>query len=53
MADVDIIDQTLRDGQQSLWGMRMKVAHLADVAGDIEQAGYRVVDLTAARSSSA
>ncbi len=30
MAEIDIIDQTLRDGQQSLWGMRMKVAHLAD-----------------------
>ena len=46
MAEIDIIDQTLRDGQQSLWGMRMKVAHLADVADDIEHAGYRVVDLT-------
>ena len=46
MAEIDIIDQTLRDGQQSLWGMRMKVAHLADVATDIDQAGYRVVDLT-------
>jgi oxaloacetate decarboxylase (Na+ extruding) subunit alpha len=46
MAEIEIIDQTLRDGQQSLWGMRMKVAHLADVATDIEQAGYRVVDLT-------
>ncbi len=46
MAEIDIIDQTLRDGQQSLWGMRMKVAHLAGIAEDIDQAGYRVVDLT-------
>ena len=46
MTHIDIIDQTLRDGQQSLWGMRMKVAHLAGVAEDIEAAGYRVVDLT-------
>ena len=46
MAEIDIIDQTLRDGQQSLWGMRMKVGHLAGVAEDIDQAGYRVVDLT-------
>ena len=46
MAEIEIIDQTLRDGQQSLWGMRMKVAHLAAVAQDIDQAGYRVVDLT-------
>ena len=46
MAEIEIIDQTLRDGQQSLWGMRMKVAHLAGIADDIEHAGYRVVDLT-------
>jgi oxaloacetate decarboxylase (Na+ extruding) subunit alpha len=46
MAHIDIIDQTLRDGQQSLWGMRMKVAHLAGIAEDIEAAGFRVVDLT-------
>jgi oxaloacetate decarboxylase (Na+ extruding) subunit alpha len=46
MAEIEIIDQTLRDGQQSLWGMRMKVGHLAGIADDIDQAGYRVVDLT-------
>jgi oxaloacetate decarboxylase alpha subunit len=46
MAAIEIIDQTLRDGQQSLWGMRMKVAHLAAIADEIEQAGYHVVDVT-------
>ena len=46
MAQIEIIDQTLRDGQQSLWGMRMKVGHIAAVADDIDRAGYRVVDLT-------
>ena len=46
MAEIEIIDQALRDGQQSLWGMRMKVAHLAGIADDVERAGYRVVDLT-------
>ena len=46
MAEIEIIDQTLRDGQQSLWGMRMKVGQLAAVADDIDRAGYRVVDLT-------
>ena len=46
MAEIDIIDQALRDGQQSLWGMRMKVAHIAGITDDIERAGYRVVDLT-------
>ncbi len=46
MTEIEIIDQTLRDGQQSLWGMRMKVAHLAGIADDIEHAGFRVVDAT-------
>jgi oxaloacetate decarboxylase alpha subunit len=46
VTEIEIIDQTLRDGQQSLWGMRMKVAHLAAIADDIEQAGFRVVDVT-------
>ncbi len=46
MAHVDIVDQTLRDGQQSLWGMRMRVGQLAAVADDIDRSGYRVVDLT-------
>ena len=53
LAEIDIIDQALRDGQQSLWGMRMKVARLADIAGDIEHAGYRVVDLTGSSISNA
>ena len=44
---IEIVDQTLRDGQQSLWGMRMKVGHVARRwRRTIDQAGYRVVDLT-------
>ena len=31
MAAIEIVDQTLRDGQQSLWGMRMRAGH--DAAG--------------------
>jgi oxaloacetate decarboxylase (Na+ extruding) subunit alpha len=46
VAHIEIVDQTLRDGQQSLWGMRMRVGQLAAVAQDIDEAGYRVVDLT-------
>ncbi len=47
MSDVEFVDQTLRDGQQSLWGMRMRAGMIAPVAEEIDQAGYRVVDLTA------
>jgi oxaloacetate decarboxylase (Na+ extruding) subunit alpha len=46
MARIEIIDQTLRDGQQSYWGMRMRAGHMLPVAEAIDSAGYRTVDLT-------
>ncbi len=36
----------MRDGQQSLWGMRMKAGMALPVAPLIDQVGYRVIDLT-------
>lgn len=42
---VEFIDTTMRDGQQSLWGMRMQARHQLAVAGRIDQVGYRIVDL--------
>lgn len=47
MADIEFIDQTLRDGQQSLWGMRMRPSQMMPVTGELDGAGFRVVDLTA------
>ena len=46
MATIEFIDQTLRDGQQSLWGMRMRAGHILPIAAAIDEAGYRIVDLT-------
>jgi oxaloacetate decarboxylase alpha subunit len=46
MALIEFIDQSLRDGQQSLWGMRMRAGHVLSIADAIDSAGYRVVDLT-------
>ncbi len=46
MARIEIVDQTLRDGQQSYWGMRMRAGQILPVAEAIDGAGYRVVDLT-------
>lgn len=46
MAEVEIVDQSLRDGQQSLWGMRMRAGHILPVAAEIDSAGYRIVDCT-------
>jgi oxaloacetate decarboxylase alpha subunit len=45
MTHIDILDATLRDGQQALWGMRMQAGMALPVAGDIDRTGYRVVDL--------
>jgi oxaloacetate decarboxylase alpha subunit len=46
MARIELVDQSLRDGQQSLWGFRMRAGHVLPIAGAIDEAGYRVVDLT-------
>ena len=46
MATVEIVDQSLRDGQQSLWGMRMRAGHILPVAAEIDSVGYRIVDCT-------
>jgi oxaloacetate decarboxylase alpha subunit len=42
---VQFIDQTLRDGQQSWWGMRMPGAVSLALAPDLDRAGYRVIDV--------
>ena len=46
MATIEFVDQSLRDGQQSLWGMRLRAGHVLPIADAIDSAGYRVVDLT-------
>jgi oxaloacetate decarboxylase alpha subunit len=42
---VEFVDTTMRDGQQSLWGMRMQGRHMLAMADDIDRVGYRIVDL--------
>lgn len=46
MAHIEILDETMRDGQQSLWGMRMQAGMALPVAPIIDRSGYRVIDLT-------
>jgi len=46
MTTIDFVDQTLRDGQQSLWGLRMRAYQAADALPHIDRTGFRVVDLT-------
>jgi oxaloacetate decarboxylase (Na+ extruding) subunit alpha len=47
MAHVHILDTTIRDGQQALWGMRMKAGMALPVAPLIDQTGYSTIDTTA------
>ena len=43
---IDFVDQTLRDGQQSLWGIRMRAFEAADALPHLARTGFRTIDLT-------
>jgi oxaloacetate decarboxylase alpha subunit len=43
---IRFVDQTLRDGQQSWWGMRMPFAISMALAPDLDRAGYDELDIT-------
>jgi oxaloacetate decarboxylase alpha subunit len=46
MAHIEFLDETMRDGQQSLWGMRMQAGMALPVTPMVDRTGYRVIDLT-------
>jgi oxaloacetate decarboxylase alpha subunit len=46
MAEIKFIDQTLRDGQQSLWGMRMRACQATPALPHLNATGFDTVDLT-------
>lgn len=46
MANIDIVEQTFRDGQQSLWGMRLRGGMLEKVARRMDSAGFRAIEVT-------
>ncbi len=46
MAQIEFLDETMRDGQQSLWGMRMQAGMALPVSPIVDRTGYRVIDLT-------
>jgi oxaloacetate decarboxylase (Na+ extruding) subunit alpha len=47
MSHVELLDCTLRDGQQSLWGMRMQAGMALPVADTLDRTGFKVVDAAA------
>jgi oxaloacetate decarboxylase alpha subunit len=46
MAAIEFLDETMRDGQQSLWGMRMRAGMALPIVPTIDKVGFCVVDLT-------
>ena len=41
---LELIDETLRDGVQSLWGLMMSYHMIEPVVGEIAEAGYSTID---------
>lgn len=47
MTHVELLDATLRDGQQSLWGMRMQAGMALPVADMLDRTGFCAIDAAA------
>jgi oxaloacetate decarboxylase (Na+ extruding) subunit alpha len=45
MATIEFVDQTLRDGPQSYWAMRLPAGAVTAVGPDFDRAGFRTIDL--------
>lgn len=45
MAHIHFLDETMRDGQQSLWGMKMRAGMALPVTPIIDRTGYQTISL--------
>jgi pyruvate/oxaloacetate carboxyltransferase len=43
MSKIEFVDQTIRDAQQSLWGLMMRTDHIIPIAEMMDQIGYRSI----------
>jgi len=43
---IDFVDQTLRDGQQSLWGLSMRAFEAAGALAPLSETGFKTIDIT-------
>ena len=43
---INFVDTTLRDGNQSLWGLKMTTAMAYDLLPAVNRAGFYVVDFS-------
>ena len=48
MAEIKVIDTTLRDAHQCLWATRMTTAMMLPVAEQMDRAGFEAIDLMSA-----
>lgn len=46
MAQIEFLDETMRDGQQSLWGLRMQAGMALPVSPLLDRTGFSTIDLT-------
>lgn len=46
MAHIEFLDETMRDGQQSLWGLRMQAGMALPISPLIDRTGFKTIDLT-------
>jgi oxaloacetate decarboxylase alpha subunit len=46
MAHIEFLDETIRDGQQSLWGMRMQAGMALAATPLLDRTGFSTIDLT-------
>lgn len=47
MADIGLVDVSIRDGNQSLWGATgLGTHHMLEVAGQLDRVGFRAIDFT-------
>ena len=50
-SEIQFVDQTIRDGQQSLWGHMMPIDMILPIAPVMDQVGYQVICLPGARGA--
>jgi pyruvate/oxaloacetate carboxyltransferase len=43
MSKIEFVDQTIRDAQQSLWGLMMRTDHIIPIAEMMDRVGYRSI----------
>ena len=49
--EVDFVDQTIRDAQQSIWGFRMPTDMITPIAPVMDQVGYKAVGVVGGRGA--